>query len=79
MPRRRRDEERARLQPSNNMRRVEAQELLEQRASVPQFTVRATVVGLFVGTLVCFSNMYFGLQSECSHGNKLRSITEFPL
>lgn len=30
----------------------------------PQFTWRAVAVGLLVGTLVNFSNMYFGLQSE---------------
>lgn len=29
-----------------------------------QFTFRAVLVGLAVGTIVCFSNMYFGLQSE---------------
>lgn len=29
-----------------------------------QFTTRAVVVGLLVGTIVNFSNMYFGLQSQ---------------
>eukprot|EP00126_Sphaerothecum_destruens_P009670 Sdes_comp20558_c0_seq1m15362 len=28
-----------------------------------QLTVRAVLVGIFVGTLLCFSNMYFGLQT----------------
>lgn len=27
------------------------------------FTVRGVVVGLLVGTVICFSNMYFGLQT----------------
>ena len=30
---------------------------------VPQLTVRACVVGVLVGGLMCFSNMYFGLQT----------------
>eukprot|EP00964_Phaeocystis_antarctica_P067148 scaffold40637_cov66-Phaeocystis_antarctica.AAC.3 len=29
----------------------------------PQLTVRAVIVGLFVGTILCFTNMYFGLQT----------------
>lgn len=29
----------------------------------PQLTVRAALAGLFLGTLLCFTNMYFGLQS----------------
>jgi len=32
-----------------------------------QFTLRAVVVGLLVGAVVNFSNMYFGLQSLFSH------------
>ncbi|EFA78201.1 hypothetical protein PPL_08851 [Heterostelium album PN500] len=31
--------------------------------SLPQLTVRASVVGIAVGALMCFSNMYFGLQA----------------
>jgi hypothetical protein len=30
---------------------------------VPQLTVRAVVAGLGVGTVLCFTNMYFGLQT----------------
>ncbi len=29
----------------------------------PQLTVRSVVVGLLVGTVLCFTNMYFGLQT----------------
>ena len=32
-------------------------------SSQAQLTVRAVVVGLFVGTILCFTNMYFGLQT----------------
>ncbi|KAF8455269.1 OPT oligopeptide transporter protein-domain-containing protein [Kalaharituber pfeilii] len=64
MARRRRDEETAPLrQSSDGRRRADVQQVLEQRGNIPQFTFRATVVGLLVGTLVCFSNMYFGLQT----------------
>jgi uncharacterized oligopeptide transporter (OPT) family protein len=31
--------------------------------STPQLTMRATATGLVVGTLLCFTNMYFGLQT----------------
>ena len=31
--------------------------------AAPQLTLRATLCGLFVGTLLCFTNMYFGLQT----------------
>lgn len=34
------------------------------RANQQQFTARAVGVGLLVGTIVNFSNMYFGLQSQ---------------
>ena len=33
------------------------------RRAGPQLTVRATLTGLAVGTLLCFTNMYFGLQT----------------
>lgn len=45
-------------------RRSEARRFLEVHASEQQFTARAVFVGLFVGTIVNFSNMYFGLQSK---------------
>lgn len=38
---------------------------LSQHAGEPQnFTLRGILVGLGVGLIVCFSNMYFGLQSK---------------
>ena len=30
---------------------------------VPQFTCRAVMAGLCVGVMLCFTNMYFGLQT----------------
>ncbi|KAF9438309.1 hypothetical protein BGZ76_008697 [Entomortierella beljakovae] len=30
---------------------------------MPQFTLRSVIVGVFIGTLLCFTNMYFGLQT----------------
>ncbi|GJJ75739.1 hypothetical protein EMPS_08097 [Entomortierella parvispora] len=30
---------------------------------LPHFTWRAVIVGIFIGTLLCFTNMYFGLQT----------------
>ena len=64
MARRRRDEETAPLRRPAGIRREDVRETLNQQGSAPQFTLRATIVGLLVGTLVCFSNMYFGLQSK---------------
>ncbi|RPB20613.1 OPT superfamily oligopeptide transporter [Terfezia boudieri ATCC MYA-4762] len=63
MGRRRSDEETVPLRRSEGNRREGVRQMLDQQGSVPQFTLRATVVGLLVGTLVCFSNMYFGLQT----------------
>jgi OPT family oligopeptide transporter len=41
-----------------------AAKVLAARASEPQnFTVRGVLVGLVIGVLICFSNMYFGLQT----------------
>jgi len=68
MARRRRDEETAPLRRSVGNRREEVRQVFNQQESAPQFTPRATAVGLLVGTLVCFSNMYFGLQSEFPGG-----------
>jgi len=44
--------------------RSEERRFLSQHADEPQnFTLRGILVGLGVGLIVCFSNMYFGLQS----------------
>lgn len=68
MARRRRDEETAPLRRPVGNRREGARSMFNQQESAPQFTLRAVAVGLLVGTLVCFSNMYFGLQSEFLDG-----------
>ncbi|KAJ9667621.1 OPT super [Coniosporium apollinis] len=45
-------------------RRSEARRYLASRASEPQnFTLRGVLVGLAIGVVICFSNMYFGLQT----------------
>lgn len=44
--------------------RSEARHFLTQHASEGQnFTIRGVLVGLGVGLIICFSNMYFGLQT----------------
>ncbi|KAF2136937.1 uncharacterized protein K452DRAFT_291973 [Aplosporella prunicola CBS 121167] len=44
--------------------RRNAQDTLAARASAPQnFTLRGVLVGLAIGIVICFSNMYFGLQT----------------
>ncbi|KAI9875831.1 MAG: hypothetical protein M1830_007936, partial [Pleopsidium flavum] len=45
-------------------RRSEARKFLAERAAEGQnFTVRGVLVGLGIGVIICFSNMYFGLQT----------------
>ncbi|KUJ23027.1 oligopeptide transporter-like protein [Mollisia scopiformis] len=45
-------------------RRSEARRFIAHHASEGQnFTIRGILVGLFVGLVICFSNMYFGLQT----------------
>ncbi|KAF1992156.1 OPT superfamily oligopeptide transporter [Aulographum hederae CBS 113979] len=44
--------------------RDDAYALLAERANDPRnFTIRGVVVGLLLGVVICFSNMYFGLQT----------------
>jgi len=44
--------------------RGEARDMLAARASAPQnFTLRGVLVGLLFGVVICFSNVYFGLQT----------------
>lgn len=46
-------------------RRREELNFLSEHGHEPQnFTVRGILVGLGVGLIICFSNMYFGLQSR---------------
>jgi OPT family oligopeptide transporter len=49
---------------SHRQSRNEARKFLAEHASEGQnFTVRGVLVGLAVGLVICFSNMYFGLQT----------------
>lgn len=44
-------------------RRSDARRFIAEHASEGQnFTLRGILVGLGVGLVICFSNMYFGLQ-----------------
>ncbi|KAL2042446.1 hypothetical protein N7G274_004938 [Stereocaulon virgatum] len=46
------------------LQRDDAQKFLAKQAEQGQnFTVRGTLVGLAIGVIICFSNMYFGLQT----------------
>lgn len=46
------------------LQRDDAQQFLAEQAEQGQnFTVRGVVVGLAIGVVICFSNMYFGLQT----------------
>lgn len=46
------------------LQRDDAQNFLAEQAEQGQnFTLRGTLVGLAIGVIICFSNMYFGLQT----------------
>lgn len=46
------------------LQRDDAQNFLSERAEQGQnFTIRGVLVGLAIGVVICFSNMYFGLQT----------------
>ena len=46
------------------LQRDDAQKFLAEQAEQGQnFTVRGVLVGLAIGVIICFSNMYFGLQT----------------
>jgi OPT family oligopeptide transporter len=48
--------------------------MLAERADAPQnFTVRGVVVGLVIGIVICFSNIYFGLQTGWISGMSMPS------
>ncbi|OCL12284.1 OPT superfamily oligopeptide transporter [Glonium stellatum] len=54
--------------------RSNAQKCLTKRASEPQnFTIRGVLVGLIIGVVICFSNMYFGLQTGWVSGMAMPS------
>ncbi|KAG0218118.1 hypothetical protein BGX33_008502 [Mortierella sp. NVP41] len=48
--------------PTHELEVEEIQEDYPQQ-DLPHFTWRSMVVGIFIGTLLCFTNMYFGLQT----------------
>ena len=46
------------------LQRDDAQDFLAEQAEQGQnFTIRGVLVGLVIGVIICFSNMYFGLQT----------------
>ena len=52
----------------------EAAQILAERASDPRnFTFRGVAVGLVIGVVICFSNMYFGLQTGWVSGMAMPS------
>ena len=54
--------------------RSTAQRYLAEHASEPQnFTIRGVLVGLVIGVVICFSNMYFGLQTGWVSGMAMPS------
>ena len=54
--------------------RQDAEAYLSERANEPQnFTFRGVVVGLVIGLIICFSNMYFGLQTGWVSGMTMPS------
>ncbi|KAF2642513.1 OPT superfamily oligopeptide transporter, partial [Massarina eburnea CBS 473.64] len=58
----------------NTSRRTGAKKYLADRASEPQnFTLRGVLVGLAIGVVICFSNMYFGLQTGWVSGMAMPS------
>ncbi len=51
-----------------------SREYLAEQASQPQnFTLRGVLVGLGIGVVICFSNMYFGLQTGWVSGMAMPS------
>jgi OPT family oligopeptide transporter len=58
----------------NSRSRSGARKYLAERASQPQnFTIRGVVVGLAIGVVILFSNMYFGLQTGWVSGMAMPS------
>lgn len=55
-------------------RRSEARDFLAEHADEGQnFTLRGVLVGLAIGVIICFSNMYFGLQTGWISGMAMPS------
>ena len=47
----------------------------QRRRDVHEFTFRAVLAGLAIGSLLCFSNMYFGLQTGWCVASRMRCGT----
>ncbi|OAL52309.1 OPT superfamily oligopeptide transporter [Pyrenochaeta sp. DS3sAY3a] len=61
-------------EPALGRSRSEARSYLADQASQPQnFTLRGVLVGLAIGVVICFSNMYFGLQTGWVSGMAMPS------
>lgn len=68
----RRSTEEDNLRPKRS--RAEAAKELAERADAPQnFTIRGVLVGLVIGVVICFSNIYFGLQTGWISGMSMPS------
>jgi len=72
------DQERAQAEaeafPPTPAERDDAAQRLAARADDPRnFTVRGVLVGLVIGVIICFSNMYFGLQTGWVSGMAMPS------
>lgn len=60
--------------PERPLEATEARKALSERADAPQnFTFRGVVVGLVIGIIICFSNIYFGLQTGWISGMSMPS------
>ncbi|RMZ73780.1 oligopeptide transporter [Pyrenophora seminiperda CCB06] len=58
-----RDEDDALVSRSTPPEEAGAYNLADQASQPQNFTLRGVLVGLAIGVLICFSNMYFGLQT----------------
>lgn len=71
------DEDSSHSQPlmgESSRGRSDTRRFLAERADEPQnFTARGVIVGLVIGVIICFSNMYFGLQTGWVSGMSMPS------
>jgi OPT family oligopeptide transporter len=68
------DNERAGHAETDTRSRSRARRFLAEQADQPQnFTLRGVLVGLAIGVVICFSNMYFGLQTGWVSGMAMPS------
>ncbi|KAF2706340.1 OPT superfamily oligopeptide transporter [Pleomassaria siparia CBS 279.74] len=67
------DSEETPLRRSSSQRSGERRFLAKQASQPQNFTVRGVLVGLVIGAVICFSNMYFGLQTGWVSGMAMPS------